>query len=214
VRSAGPKEAAAWVDYCNNPNNKERRKNGAKEPFNLKLWQIGNETSYDPKGYDCETAARRTLVFARAMRKADPNIELIGWGDSGWARRMLEVAGKELQYIAFHSYMRSDLKNSPLHGSEWRKSPERTWRHLMSAHRIIQRKIAAMRKEIAGSHARLAMTECHFVLPGRNRCEVLSTWAAGVANARALNVLERHGDILKIATLADFCGTRWQSMQS
>jgi len=54
------------------------------------------------------------------------------------------------------------------------------------------------------------MTECHFALPGRNRCEVLSTWAAGVANARLLNVHERHGDRLKIATLADFCGTRWQ----
>ena len=31
-----------------------------------------------------------------------------------------------------------------------------------------------------------------------------------VANARLLNVHERHGDKLKIATLADFCGTRWQ----
>jgi len=42
VRSAGPKEAAAWVDYCNNPDNKARKRNGAREPFCLKLWQIGN----------------------------------------------------------------------------------------------------------------------------------------------------------------------------
>jgi hypothetical protein len=54
------------------------------------------------------------------------------------------------------------------------------------------------------------MTECHFALPGRNRCEVLSTWAAGVANARLAHVHERYGEQLKIATLADFCGTRWQ----
>jgi hypothetical protein len=54
------------------------------------------------------------------------------------------------------------------------------------------------------------MTEGHFALRGRNRCEALSSWAAGVANARILNVQERNGDILKIATLADFCGTRWQ----
>jgi hypothetical protein len=40
---------------------------------------------------------------------------------------------------------------------------------------------------------------------------VLATWAAGVANARILNVHERHGDVLKIATLADFCGTRWMN---
>jgi hypothetical protein len=53
------------------------------------------------------------------------------------------------------------------------------------------------------------MTESHFALPGRNRCELLSTWAAGVANARILNVHQRHGDILKIANLSGFCGTRW-----
>ena len=32
-----------------------------------------------------------------------------------------------------------------------------------------------------------------------------------MANARILNVHERNGDLLKIATLADFCGTRWQN---
>ena len=55
-----------------------------------------------------------------------------------------------------------------------------------------------------------ARCECHFALSGRNRRKVLSSWAAGVANARILNVHEQNGDILKIATLADFCGTRWQ----
>jgi len=54
------------------------------------------------------------------------------------------------------------------------------------------------------------MTECHFAIPGRNRCDVLSTWAAGVSYGRILNNHQRHGDVLKIATAADFCGTRWQ----
>jgi hypothetical protein len=68
-----------------------------------------------------------------------------------------------------------------------------------------------MRQQVAKYNIPIALTECHFTLPGRNRCEVLSTWAAGVANARILNVHERNGDVLKIATLADFCGTRWQN---
>lgn len=67
-----------------------------------------------------------------------------------------------------------------------------------------------MREQVGDDPTPLALTECHFALPGRNRCEVLSSWAAGVSNARLLNVHERHGDRLKIATLADFCGTRWQ----
>jgi alpha-L-arabinofuranosidase len=55
------------------------------------------------------------------------------------------------------------------------------------------------------------MTECHFVIPGRDRGDVLASWAAGVSYARILNTHQRHGDVLKIATAADFCGTRWQN---
>jgi hypothetical protein len=53
------------------------------------------------------------------------------------------------------------------------------------------------------------MTECHFAIPGNNRNDVLRSWAAGVSYARILNNHQRHGDVLKIATAADFCGTRW-----
>ena len=211
VRSAGPREAAEWVDYCNNPSNPRRIKNGTREPFNVRLWQIGNETSYGKDGFDLETAARRTLAFARAMRKADPTISLIGWGDSGWARRMLEVAGEELQYIAFHHHFRSGLDDSPLVGQEYRKDPARTWEHLMHAYKSTEAKIQEMREAVAGYPVFLALTESHFGLPGRNRCDVLATWAAGVAYAKILNVHARNGDILKIATLADFCGTRWMT---
>jgi hypothetical protein len=68
-----------------------------------------------------------------------------------------------------------------------------------------------MREGLGGSDKhKLAMTEGHFSLPGRDRCDVLSTWAAGVSYARCLNVQARNGDILDIATMADFCGNRWQ----
>jgi hypothetical protein len=80
----------------------------------------------------------------------------------------------------------------------------------MRAAEVHEARIEHARDEVADYDMPLAMTECHFALPGRNRCEVLSTWAAGVANARMLNVHERHGDRLKVATIADFCGTRWQ----
>jgi alpha-L-arabinofuranosidase len=212
VRSAGPEEAAEWVRYCNAADSRERRSHGAEEPYNVRLWQIGNETSYDRNGFDIATAAKRTIAFAKAMRQEDPNIKLVGWGDSGWARPMLEAAGEHLQYIAFHHMFNPDgnLPNSPLRGVEYRKDPARTWEHLMNAHKVHEAKIRKIREEVADYPIHLALTECHFALPGRNRCEVLSTWAAGVANARLLNVHERHGDKLKIATLADFCGTRWQ----
>lgn len=211
VRSAGADEAAEWVDYCNSPSNVSRIQNGAPEPFDVRLWQLGNETSYGRGGFDCETAAEKTLAFAQAMRQADPTIELIGWGDSGWAPRMLDIAGEELDYIAFHHHFNSGLDDSPLQWNEYRTDPANTWRHLMNAYQSTEAKIQAMREQTAGYDVSFALTESHFGLPGRNRCDVLSTWAAGVACARILNVHERNGDILKIATLADFCGTRWQN---
>ena len=212
IRSAGPEEAAEWVRYCNAPDSEQRRKHGVEKPYNVRLWQIGNETSYARNGFDCETAAKRTIAFAKAMRREDPDIELIGWGDSGWARRMLDIAGEHLQYIAFHHMFNPDrnIPNSPLRGIEYRKDPAWTWERLMNASKVHDARIKWMREQVADYPIPLALTECHFALPGRNRCEVLSTWAAGVANARLLNVHERHGDKLRIATLADFCGTRWQ----
>ncbi|MBN2129556.1 MAG: twin-arginine translocation signal domain-containing protein [Sedimentisphaerales bacterium] len=210
-RCAGPEEAADWVDYCNNPDNRQRIANGAKEPFNLKLWQLGNETSYGGT-WKADKAAERTIAFAKAMRRRDPDLQLIGWGDSGWARQILETAGEHLQYIAFHHMFNPDrgLPNSPLRDIEYRKDPAWTWERLMNVSKAHEARIKRMREQTAGFDTPLALTECHLALPGRNRCEVLSTWAAGVANARMLNVHERHGDKLKIATLADFCGTRWQ----
>ena len=175
------------------------------------MWQIGNETSYAKERYDCATAARRTLPFAEAMHRIDPSIDLIGWGDSGWAPQMLEVTGNELRYIAFHHHFDSGLPDSPLNDQNFRRDPAEAWRHLMNAWRSTETRIMEMRAQVAGSRVGLALTESHFGLQGRNRCDMLGTWAAGVAYARILNTHARHGDTLKIATLADFCGTRWMT---
>ncbi len=210
-RAAGPDEAAAWVDYCNNPDHPQRRAHGAPEPLGVRLWQIGNETSYGPDGYDAQTTAQRTLAFARQMHAVDPDVRLIGWGDSDRARCLLSVAGEELAYVAFHHHFDSGLEHSPLRWNDYRVDPGWTWHHLMHAHRSTEARLQQMRAETAGYDVGLALTESHFALPGRNRCDVLGTWAAGVANARVLNVHARHGDVLKIATLADFFGTRWMN---
>jgi len=204
-------EAAEWVRYCNDPNNALRIQHGHLQPHQIKMWQIGNETSYSTKGYRCETAVAKTIEFALAMRRADPEISLIGWGDSGWAPRMLESAGEYLQYIAFHHMFNPDNSKKPvLQGELYRQDPEATWNQLMGAWKINDQKIRKIRDSLGNRKFPIAMTECHFSIPGRNRCDVLSTWATGVAYARMFNNYQRHGDLLKIATAADFCGNRWQ----
>jgi len=212
VRSADASEAAAWVDYCNNPFNRERKNHGFEDPFNIKVWQIGNETSYGTDRFDIETAGKKTIEFAKAMKSVDHSIRLIAWGDSGWAKKMIDMTGEYIDFIAFHHMFDPgrEIKNSPLRDNEYRKDPAGTWEILMNAYKIHEKKINAIREEIHKLNIPLALTECHYDIPGRNRCEVLSSWAAGVSYARLMNLHERNGDLLKIATLADFCGTRWQ----
>lgn len=212
-RSGDAREAAEWVDYCNNPANKLRLAHGHKDPLTIKHWQIGNETSYRPgKGFDNTTAAKKTVEFAKAMRAVDPALKLIGWGDDGWNKILFEEAGEYLDYIAFHHMFDpgEGLVNSPVRNNEYRKDAAATWDVLMNGYKIHEKKINKLRNETAAFRLPLALTECHYSIEGRNRCEVLSSWAAGVSYARIMNLHERNGDVLKIATMADFCGTRWQ----
>ena len=222
VRMGTAEEAADWVRYCNDPSNAERIKNGAAQPFGVKYWQIGNETSYRTVGFrnnerhygfTADGCVETTKRFAAAMKAADPSISIIGWGDSkgahdkdNWCRKMSGV--DDIEMIAFHHHFNSGLECSPLTGTEYRDNYECTWVHLMNAYKSLDAHISMMRQSCGGK--RLAMTEGHFALPGRNRNEVLSSWGAGVAYARCLNTIMRNSDVLDIATMADFFGNVWQ----
>ena len=74
-----------------------------------------------------------------------------------------------------------------------------------------EKKLLTIRQQVEPHKFPLALTECHFTMQGRNRCDLNSAWAIGVAYARFMNLHARHGDLLKIANLGDFCGTRWQT---
>jgi alpha-L-arabinofuranosidase len=210
-RSGDAQEAAEWVAYCNDPDNRERRAHGIRDPLTIRYWQLGNETSYDNRGFDRKTAVAKTIEFAKAMRAVDPQIQIIAWGDSGWAPEMVDVAGEYINMLAFHHMFNPDSRDPPvLEGERYRQDADATWRQLMGAWKLHDRKIRDVRDSLNGRKIPLAMTECHFAIPGRDRCDVMSTWATGVAYGRILNTHQRHGDVLQVATAADFCGTRWQ----
>lgn len=211
VRMATADEAAEWVAYCNDPDNQERRGHGHSEPLTIPYWQLGNETSYDSHGFDRQTTIEKTIEFSKAMRAVDPTIKIIAWGDSGWAGDMADQAGEHIDMLAFHHMFNPEDSRAPvLSGERYREDPAATWDCLMQAWRHNDAKIQEVRNSLGNRQVPLAMTECHFAIPGRDRCDVMSTWATGVAYSRILNNHQRHADVLKIATAADFCGTRWQ----
>jgi alpha-L-arabinofuranosidase len=208
ARAGDAREAADWVDYCNAPANAERIAHGFAAPMPIQVWQLGNETSFAPQRFKRAAAIEKTIEFSRAMRKVDKTIKLIAWGDSGWAPAMIERAGEHVDYVAFHHLFDP---GAPLRDVEYRKDPAATWEALMGSVKRHEKKLLEMRQQVEPRKFPLAMTESHFTMQGRNRCDLNSAWAAGVAYARFMNLHQRHGDLLKIANLGDFCGTRWQS---
>ena len=88
-----------------------------------------------------DIAAGKTVAFAKAMREADPTIALIGWGDSGWAPRMMRDRRRAPAVRRLSPHVRSGpgAADSPLQGIAYRKDPARTWEHLMNAARVHER---------------------------------------------------------------------------
>lgn len=81
-----PEDAAAWVQYCNGsadtPMGRLRAANGHPKPYNVRVWEVGNELYGDWQIGHTDPAgnAARYMAFVHAMRKADPTIEIIATG--------------------------------------------------------------------------------------------------------------------------------------
>ncbi len=112
-----PEEATAWVEYCNGgPETKwgkVRIERGHPEPYNVKIWFVGNELAFFGRN-GMNTAAvfvPRSRLFAEAMKKVDPSITLVGCtdftkdGTDEWNKGLMEQAGQYLSYGSYHGYV-------------------------------------------------------------------------------------------------------------
>jgi alpha-N-arabinofuranosidase len=220
-RTGDAQEAADWVSYTNDPDNKERKAHGFPDPYNLKLWQVGNETSYVREAFPKEHAIARTIEFAKAMRARDPNIQIIGWGDKGrgdkklWAGDLLRQAGEHINYVAIHMMGQSPTRlDTALSGPRYQSNPHRAWQELLELSNKIETRIQELEDTIAEqrSPVGIAVTEGHLSLKPHNANPILFEWVSAVYHARSFNIYQRHGGRVKIATAADFNGTRWTVM--
>jgi alpha-N-arabinofuranosidase len=213
-RTGDAREAADWVTYANDPANAERKAHGVASPYGIKLWQLGNETSYGGNStFSKDQSIAATIEFAKAMRDRDRSIQLIGWGDSGWAGDLLERAGEHLDYVAVHMMGQTPLRrNTVLRGLKYQTELDQAWEELREmAYERIEKKLLALEETLAArqSKAGIAITEGHLSLAPHNANPILTEWLTGVYHARVMNLYQRHGARVKIATASDFNGSRW-----
>jgi alpha-N-arabinofuranosidase len=114
-----PEEARNWVEYCNGPAGSlysdKRAANGSPEPYNLKLWCLGNEMDgpWQLGHVPADQYAIRAQQAAKLMKDVDPTLELVACGSCApdlptymqWDRTVLEYIGSYAEYISLHRYV-------------------------------------------------------------------------------------------------------------
>lgn len=108
-------DAADLVEYLNGQDDgkhkwaKERAKNGHKEPYDVKYFEIGNEVWHGDhqkiKKVLPEEYARRYLKYYDKMKAVDPSIQ-IGCilYTRKWNRKVLEKIGRKVDFGIIHTY--------------------------------------------------------------------------------------------------------------
>ncbi len=125
--SKGPDEARNVVEYANHRGGSAwsdlRVKNGAKDPFGIKLWCLGNEM--DGPWQICHRTAyeygRVANEAAKMMKWVDPSIELVACGSSAynmptfgaWEYSMLDECYDNVDYVSIHRYYGNPTGDTP-----------------------------------------------------------------------------------------------------
>ena len=116
--TGSPQDAGYMLEYCNHPSGTYwsdlRKKNGHKQPHNIRTWCLGNEM--DGPWQICRLTAeeygRKACETAKIMKWIDPAVELVVAGSSGpsmasypeWDRVILENTYEQVEYISLHRY--------------------------------------------------------------------------------------------------------------
>ncbi len=123
----GPENAKDIVEYCNHPSGTKwsdlRIQNGAAEPFNIRLWCLGNEMD-GPWQMGQKTAyeyGRAANEAAKLMKWVDPSIELVACGSSSsmmptfgdWELTMLNECYDNVDYVSLHRYYGKTNMDTP-----------------------------------------------------------------------------------------------------
>lgn len=114
----GPDEARALVEYCNHKSNSKysdmRIAHGFKDPWNVKLWCLGNEMDgpWQMCAKTAEEYGRTANEAAKMMKWVDGSIETVLCGSSSrymntfgeWEQKTLEIAYDNVDYVSLHQY--------------------------------------------------------------------------------------------------------------
>jgi len=192
-------DAVNWVEYCNYKKGTYysdlRAKYGHEAPYNVKLWDLGNEVDGSPWELGHKTADDYVHIAreaAKAMRSVDNTIHFIASGSSyyeptgqwvEWNRKVLTGLGDMIDYLSIHRY--------------WENSPE-YYSFMGQSAMDFEEKIKVTADEVEAVRAMNNFKNPIYISVdewgsfGRNFLSVLPI-------AQCLNSFIRHADVVKMA---------------
>lgn len=223
-----PENAAAWVRYCNSSSSSDkwgqrRAANGHAAPYNVKLWEIGNELygGWQIGHTDLRGNAARYVRFRDAMLQADPTIRLIATGkgeefntegrerDRLWNEALLRAAladgGRTPDYLSIHPLL-------PLPGilpdASYAERYESAMAHPTFLGDTFLPELATTIASVegAGAKTQIAITEWGIIIGGDRWWEGPNhdVQAGAIYNALTLNAMIRNSDHVGLANMTAF----------
>ena len=191
-------DACYWVEYCNYKKGSYysdlRIKYGHKEPYHIKIWDLGNEVDGAPWELGHKNADDYVKIAreaAKAMRSVDHSIRFVASGSSyyeetgqwvGWNRKVLTGLGDMIDYLSIHRY--------------WEGSPD-YYTYMGQSAMDFEEKINVAAAEIKAVSAMKGFTNPIYISVdewgsfGMNFQSVLPI-------AQCLNSFIRHADVVKM----------------
>jgi alpha-L-arabinofuranosidase len=123
----GIDDARNVVEYCNHPGGSYwsdlRREHGSREPFDIKLWCLGNEMDgpWQVGQKTPDEYGRIAYETAKALKLFDPKLELVACGSSNtcmptfphWEATVLEHCYESVDYLSLHNYFKNHEDDLP-----------------------------------------------------------------------------------------------------
>ncbi|MBN2708154.1 MAG: hypothetical protein JXR46_03825 [Calditrichaceae bacterium] len=192
-------DATYWIEYCNHKKGTYysdlRIKNGHPEPYDVKIWDLGNEVDGEPweLGYkNADDYVKIAREAAKAMKSVDNKIKLVASGSSyyehtgkwiEWNRKVLTGLGDIIDYISIHRY--------------WERSDD-YYNYMGQSAMDFEDKIKIPAAEITSVKTMKSFKNPIYIsfdewgIRGMNFLSVLPT-------AQCLNSFIRHADVVKMA---------------
>lgn len=114
--------ALDWIEYVNGSAQTTygalRAKYGHPEPYNVKLWCIGNENYLGNrfhKGESAEVYATNLAHWAKVIKSIYPDLSLLGVGyKSDWTKVIVDKCHQWLDYVTLHFYYTSRIEDKAM----------------------------------------------------------------------------------------------------